>query len=1295
MGMIQIRCPGCQRRLKVDEGHLGKKGRCKACGAAFVIARQEAPEGAPASLRPAVSMAVADPSIPRPDVTQAAPDVEARSPVGGVAGAEALVPLEWNVGDVILDLYEVKQVHTGGGMGLVYRVHHRGWNLDLAVKSPRADFFQTDAQKQNFIRECLTWIGLGLYPHIACCYYVRLLGAIPRVFAEYVEGGSLKDWIDSKKLYEGGPDQALERILDIAIQFAWGLHYAHEQGLVHQDVKPANVLMVPDGTAKVTDFGLAKARGATAEQTAQGGQRSILVSSGGMTPAYCSPEQAEGQPVSRRTDVWSWGVSVLEMFAGGVTWLAGQAAAEALDAYAETPAEEEAVPRMPGRLAEQLRECFRRRPEERPGDFGAIVTSLKDIYREVTGQEYARGEPQAVELQADSLNNRAVSLVDLGRAEEAGTLWEKAQAASPKHPESGYNLALWQWRQGQITHQEAFHRLREIAAAHAGQWLPPYLESLLHLEQGNCEGAVRALESIGDREDIPEVSAALTMATAQLGNSRRLVRTFQKEAQYSIDTVCISRDGRLALAGGIDRDLLLYDVGTGRLLRKLYGLNDMVHSVSLSADGRLAVAGCGSREDPGEMKLWNTSSSQSIRDFRGHTKAVQSVHISVDGRWVVSGSWDGTIRIWDSASGKCERVIKEHQAPVRSVVFNADCRYILSSGDDGTVRFWDAARGTCLRRVGGESLFAEVGLSDDGRLAMSLEDENCIALWDTASGEILRTLKGHTDGVTGTALSADGRCVLSISRDKTLRLWEAATGRCLAMLDSPRAGMSASVSLTGDGRYAVSSDEDKNVHLWYLAWEVTAPYSVCRVRGSQQVLAARRAYEQALTAARAAAADGDIPRVAANLRTARSHREYRRRQEVMDEWCSLYTRLARGEFQGGWQTATFHGHADAVQAACLSPDRRYAVSAGDDETVRLWELASGKCLRTFRGHTADVVSLAISPDGRNVLSGSWDQEIHLWEVATGRCLRKLVGHSNIVRGLTLSSDGRYLLSCTRSPENSVKLWDVATGTCLRTLHGHTDCVYAVAWCADERHAVSGSKDQTLRLWDVATGECLSAWPAHNGCVSSVGVSADGRFVLSAGWDGRVCLWDVAARNCLKVFQGHDGPVESAAFSGDGRHVVSGGHDTMVKLWDVATGECKATLEGHTDHVNAVCLSADGRHALSASSDHTLKLWVLDWEVKDRQPTEWDEGVLPYVSVFLTQQTPRSTTLPTDRLPTEQEVRLALVRQGKPAWTDKDFERLMSVLACAGYGWLWPGGVRAKLEEMAADWQGPPPLPWEK
>ena len=143
-------------------------------------------------------------------------------------------------------------------------------------------------------------MDLGLHPHIVTCYYVRHLGGVPRVFAELVEGGSLADWIADRRLYAGRPEQVLARLLDVAIQFAWGLGYAHEQGLVHQDVKPANVMMTADGVAKVTDFGLASAR-ASAE-VVEAGAGSTVVRGAGGTPAYFT---GAGQPIALAARVLS------------------------------------------------------------------------------------------------------------------------------------------------------------------------------------------------------------------------------------------------------------------------------------------------------------------------------------------------------------------------------------------------------------------------------------------------------------------------------------------------------------------------------------------------------------------------------------------------------------------------------------------------------------------------------------------------------------------------------------------------------------------------------------------------------------------------------------------------------------------------------------------------------------------------------------------------------------------------------------------------------------------------------
>lgn len=266
-------------------------------------------------------------------------------------------------------------------MGAVYLlVSIDSTQQKYAVKKVR---FRSESLERAFLSELQTWIDLPEFPHLVACRFFRTVEGEILIFAEYVDGGSLKDWIRDNRI------NTLEKIIDVAIQTAWGLHAIHELGLIHQDMKSGNVLMTEDGVAKIADFGLARGK-AAGEKLPEFTGESILVSCGGMTPAYCSPEQAEGKPLSRKTDMWSWAVTVLEMFTKKVIWSSGIAAPFVLEEYLNNS---ESNPKMPNELAIILQRCFQKDPGKRPETMFEIAEELKRVYRDVTGKEYNRPTP--------------------------------------------------------------------------------------------------------------------------------------------------------------------------------------------------------------------------------------------------------------------------------------------------------------------------------------------------------------------------------------------------------------------------------------------------------------------------------------------------------------------------------------------------------------------------------------------------------------------------------------------------------------------------------------------------------------------------------------------------------------------------------------------------------------------------------------------------------------------------------------------------------------------------------------
>ncbi|MBX7258066.1 MAG: protein kinase, partial [Candidatus Hydrogenedentes bacterium] len=1133
-------------------------------------------------------------------------------------------------------------------------------------------------------KECETWVNLGLHPHVVSCYYVRRLGGVPRVFAEYVDGQSLWHCIQDGRMYKGGPRRAVARIIDIAIQTAWGLQHAHDQGLVHQDVKPANILISQEGVAKVTDFGLARAIEAAAN--GEGGVDFV-----GMTRAYCSPEQSNREKMTHATDVWSWGICVLECFTVKTVWKRGQDVPEVLTRYLEQAAERPGLLPMPPRLAEVLRRTFQVSPEARPRSMNEIAEELVKCYREVTSTEYPRKRPKFTSVSGNNLNNRAMSLLDLGRSDHAEQLWDQALKSDPYHPESNYNVGLVRWRSGRLTDDALLQRLLNVSKLHPKDWMPAYLIAQVHAERGDFRTAARFLGTLPEAE-----------------RNRRevvsLINTIRERAERSCHYV-----------------------------QSIEAHNDAVTCIALSANAKLIASG----SEDNTLKLWDSVTTQCVRLFEGHQNTVTRVLISDDERYAISASQDRTIRIWDIPRNGCAGVFEGHRDSVQCISFCAERQRLLSAGLDGALRLWDFGKRTCVETMEGHRTALEAcALSADGLFAVSGGNDRVIMMWDMSVCRPCGTLEGHTDVVSTLAVSQDGKRVLSGSHDRTLRYWDVDTGKCLRVMEG-HPGPVRTLAFTPDGLHAVSGGRDGALRLWELTtgrclhtftghpaevsgiavsgdghtvasasrdhtvatWQLSdigqpysAPTVICQAVTSEDVVNVGQAFDQALRKARKAREQGDVLAAARHVREARNQPGQNRAPEALLEWRQLYVRLPRGAFRSAWEFTRLSGTGERIKDIRTTPSGRYALALSGENTIAIWDLNEQKVVVDFERDASPVEAICMTDDGQFVLTGGWD--VKLWDARRGVCLRSFERLSDMVNALDFSMDGRFALS---AGNKMIRLWDVDSGQCLSEIVDHPGDITSIRWLADGRHAIAGGEDKRLRVWDIATGSCRGVLEGHSNPITALNVSPDGTLAISGsgsllGRPGEVMLWSLETGACLRSFEGHTGRVSTVQISGDNRFALSGSSDHTVRLWEFATGRVVFSTEAHADGVESAVLSCDGSFIVSGGKEGGIRVWTLDWDLEDRNPAPWDDGARACLERFLTIHTPPSGRLPAHRTPSQKEIAAALTRRGKATWTDADIQRFFFALGCAGYGWLDSTGVMAQLEQSAATWRGPRSIP---
>jgi eukaryotic-like serine/threonine-protein kinase len=281
-------------------------------------------------------------------------------------------------------LYRVEELIGRGGMGEVYRAHDTVLGRDVAIKVVPSAFMADPAWLDRLEREARAFGSLN-HPNIATIYGIEHAGTLRGLVLEFVDGSTLADRIAHRRL-------PLDEIMDVASQIAAALEAAHERGIIHRDIKPANIKITPNGTVKILDFGVAKRAANCTPDDAAPYPAFTITAQGAIvgTVAYMSPEQARGQAIDRRTDIWSFGCVLFEMLAGRQAF-AGDTSSDTIAAILErVPQWDQLQTSTPERIRQLLRRCLEKDRSRRLRDIGDARIEIDDARTETVNGEPRR-----------------------------------------------------------------------------------------------------------------------------------------------------------------------------------------------------------------------------------------------------------------------------------------------------------------------------------------------------------------------------------------------------------------------------------------------------------------------------------------------------------------------------------------------------------------------------------------------------------------------------------------------------------------------------------------------------------------------------------------------------------------------------------------------------------------------------------------------------------------------------------------------------------------------------------------